>query len=154
MDTVEFLEETIGKTLLDINHSKMFSDLPPTAMKIKINKQGLIQLKSVYGEKETITKMKIQTSAQYQNSSVQSLSRVRVFETKCAAACQDSLSTTNSRSLLTLLAIESVMPSDHLILCRPLLLPPSIFPSIRVFSSSLYQVAKVLGFFLQCQSFH
>ena len=79
--------------------------------------------------------MKIQTSAQYQNSSVQSLSRVQVFETQWAAACQDSLSITNSRSLLKLVTIESVMPSNHLILCHLLLLLPSIFPSIRVFSN-------------------
>ena len=67
--------------------------------------------------------------------SVQSLSRVRLFATPWAAACRASLSITNSRSSPKLLSIESVMPSNHLILCRPLLLPPSIFPSIRVFSS-------------------
>ena len=67
--------------------------------------------------------------------SVQSLSRVRLFATKWTAACQASLSITNSWSLLRLTSIESVMPSNHLILCRPLLLPPSIFPSIRVFSN-------------------
>ena len=55
--------------------------------------------------------------------------------TPWTAACQDSLSITNSRSLLKLMSIESVMPSNHLILCRPLLLPPSVFPSIRVFSN-------------------
>ena len=54
---------------------------------------------------------------------------------KWTAACQASLSITNSQSLLKLMFIESVMPSSHLILCRPLLLPPSIFPSIRVFSN-------------------
>ena len=68
-------------------------------------------------------------------SSVQSLSRVRLFATPWIAACQASLSITNSQSLLKLMSIELVMPSNHLILCRPLLLPPSIFPSIRVFSS-------------------
>ena len=68
-----------------------------------------------------------------QFSSVQSLSHVRLFATPWIAAHQASLSITNSRSLLTLMSIESVMPSNHLILCRPLL-PPSIFPSIRVFS--------------------
>ena len=68
-------------------------------------------------------------------SSVQLLSRVRLFATPWTAARQASLSTTNSRSLLTLMSIESVMPSNHLILCHPLLLLPSIFPSIRVFSS-------------------
>ena len=66
--------------------------------------------------------------------SVQLLSRVRLFATPWTAARQASLSITNSRSLLKFTSIESVMPSDHLILCRPLLLP-SIFPSIRIFSS-------------------
>ena len=69
----------------------------------------------------------------FQFSSVQSLSRVRLFETPWIAARQASLSITNSRSLLKLMPIESVMPSSHLILCHPLLLPP-IPPSIRVFS--------------------
>ena len=67
--------------------------------------------------------------------SVQLLSRVQLFATPWTAACQASLSITNSRSLLKLMSIESVMPSNHLILCRPLLLLPSIFPSIRVFSN-------------------
>ena len=68
-------------------------------------------------------------------SSVQSLSCVRLFATPWIAACQASLSITNSRSLLKLMSIESVVPSSHLILCRPLLLLPPIPPSIRVFSS-------------------
>ena len=68
-------------------------------------------------------------------SSVQSLSRVRLFVTPWTAALQASLSITNSRSLPKPISIESVMPSNHLILCRPLLLLPSIFPSIRVFSN-------------------
>ena len=67
--------------------------------------------------------------------SVQSLSRVQLFETPWTAARQASLSITNSQSLLKLMSIESVMPSNHLILCCPLLLPPSLFPSIRVFSN-------------------
>ena len=67
-------------------------------------------------------------------SSVQSLSRVQLFVTPWTAAHQASLSITNSWSLLKLMSIESVMPSNHLILCCPLLLLPSIFPSIRVFS--------------------
>ena len=70
-----------------------------------------------------------------QFSSVQSLSRVWFFATPWTAAFQDSLSITNSWSLLKLMSIESVMPSSHLILCHPLLLPPSIFPSITVFTS-------------------
>ena len=68
-------------------------------------------------------------------SSVQSLSHVQLFATPWTAARQASLSITNSQSLLNLMYIESVMLSNHLILCRPLLLLPSIFPSIRVFSS-------------------
>ena len=71
----------------------------------------------------------------YQFSSVQSLSTVWLFATPWTAAFQASLSITNSWSLLKLMSIKSVMPSNHLILCHPLLLLPSIFPSIRVFSS-------------------
>ena len=70
-----------------------------------------------------------------QFSSVRSLSPVQLFATPWTAARQASLSITNSRSSLTLMPIESVMPSSHLILCRPLLLLPSIFPSSRVFSN-------------------
>ena len=62
-------------------------------------------------------------------------SGVQLFVTPWAVACQAYLPITNSQSLLKLISIESVMPSDHLILCHPLLLPPSIFPSIRVFSN-------------------
>ena len=68
-------------------------------------------------------------------SLVQLLSCVRLFATPWITACQASLSITNSRSLLKLMPIESVMPSNHLILCRPLLLLPPIPPSIRVFSN-------------------
>ena len=75
-----------------------------------------------------------QLCSSHQFSSVQSLSRVQLFVTSWTAARQASLSITNSQSLLKLMSIVSVMPSNHLILCRPLLLLPSIFPSIRVFS--------------------
>ena len=68
-------------------------------------------------------------------SSIHSLSRVQLFATTWTAARQASLSINNSRSLLKLMPIESVMPSNHLILCCPLLLLPSICPSIRVFSN-------------------
>ena len=67
--------------------------------------------------------------------SVQSLSRVWLFATPWITACQASLSITNSRSLLKLVPMEAVMPSSHLVLCRPLLLLPVILPSIRIFSS-------------------
>ena len=71
-------------------------------------------------------------------SSVQSLSHVRFFATPWTAARQVSLSIINSWSLLKLMSIESVMPSDHLILCRPLLLPPSIFPATGSFPVSQF----------------
>ena len=70
-----------------------------------------------------------------ESSPVQSFSRVRLFVTPRTTACQASLSITNSWVLIKLMSTESVLPSNHLILCRPLLLPPSIFPSIRVFSN-------------------
>ena len=70
-------------------------------------------------------------------SSVQSLSRGRLFATSWITACQASLSITNSQSLFKLMSIGSVMPSNRLILCHPLLFLPSIFPSIRVFSNEL-----------------
>ena len=71
----------------------------------------------------------------HQFSSVQLLSRVQLFATPWTAACKASLSVTNSRSPPKPMSIESVMPSNHLILCRSLLLLPSIFPSIRVFAN-------------------
>ena len=81
-------------------------------------------------------------------SSVQSLSCVWLFSTPWTAAQQASLSITNSWSLLKLVSIESVMPSNHLILCRPLLLLPSVFPSIRVFSlHSWWSCCTILAFF-------
>ena len=70
-------------------------------------------------------------------STVQLLSRVQLFVTPWTAAHQASLSITNSQSLFKLMSFESEMPSNHLILCHPLFLPPSIFPSIRVFSNEL-----------------
>ena len=80
-----------------------------------------------------INSLSIQISFQF--SSLQSRSRVLFFATPQTAARQTSLSNTNSWSLLKLVSIELVMPSNHLILCHPLLLRPSIFPSIRVFSN-------------------
>ena len=71
-------------------------------------------------------------------SSVQLLSCVRLFSTPWTTACQSSLSIANSHTLLKLMSIESVMPPGHLILCCPLLLLPSIFPSIRVFSNESF----------------
>ena len=89
-------------------------------------------------------------------AAVQLLSRVRFFETPWTAAHQASLSFTISQSLLKLMPIESVMPPNHLILHRFLLILPSIFPSIRVFSneSALHQTAKAMELQFQHQSFH
>ena len=106
-ETIKLLEENIGKTLSDINHSRILYDPPPRVMEIKA--------KIV--------------------SSVQSLSRVQLFVTPGTTELQASLSITNSRSSPKPMSIESVMPSNHLILCHPLLLLPSIFPRIRVFSN-------------------
>ena len=88
-------------------------------------------------------------------SSVQLLSRVQLFETLWTATSQASLSITNSRSILKLMSIELVVPSNHLILRCPLFLLPSIFPSIRVFSneSALYIRWPKYWFQLQHQSF-
>ena len=73
----------------------------------------------------------------HQFSSIQSLSRIQLFATPWTAACQGPLSITSSWSLFKLMSIELVMPSNHIILCHPLLLLPSIFPSIRVSSKEL-----------------
>ena len=94
---------------------------------------------------------KIQHPLMIKFSSVQSLSRVRLFATPWMAARQAALSITNSGSLLKLMPIESVMSSSHLILCHPLLLLALIPPSTRVFS--LHEVVKILEFQLQHQSF-
>ena len=91
--------------------------------------QGLTQVSCIIGRHFATRK------AQVQFSSVQLLSRVWLFMTPWTTAHHASLSTTNSWSLLKLISIESVMPSNHLILCHRLLLLPSIFPSIKVFSN-------------------
>ena len=83
-----------------------------------------------YSLERLILKLKLQYFAQ-----VKSLSRIRLFATPWTVAHQSPLSMANSQSLLKLMPIESVMPSNNFILCRPLLLLPSIFPSIRVFSN-------------------
>ena len=87
--------------------------------------------------------MKLLLQKKYDLASLQSLRHVRLFATPWTAAHQASLSITNSRSLHKLMSIELVMPSNHLILCHPLLLLPSIFPSIRVLSKeSVLRIKK------------
>ena len=91
---------------------------------------------AVYRVAQSRTQLKwLSSSSSSSISSVQSLSPVQVFEIPWTVAHQASLSITNSQSLPKLMSIESVMPSNHLILCHPHLLLPSIFPSIRVFSN-------------------
>ena len=91
------------------------------------------------------------------SQSIQSFSCVRLFVTPWTAAYQASLSFPISWSLLKLMSIKSVMPSNHLILCHPLLLPPSIFPSIRVFSNEsvlgIFLVVQGLSFTFQCRGY-
>ena len=86
------------------------------------------------GRREDLSALPFRLCSHVAFNSVQWLSHVRLFATPWTAARQASLSITNSQSLLKLMSIESKMPSNHLILCHPLLLLPSIFPSIRVFS--------------------
>ena len=93
----------------------------------RLSKEHVISNGDTYSE--------VNKARSYQISSVQSLSRVPLFATPWTAECQASLSITNSRSPLKLMTIGSVIPSNHLILCRLLLLLSSIFPSIRVFSN-------------------
>ena len=89
-----------------------------------------------------LCKLLSQVSSQYISFGdyqfIQSLSRVHLFATPRTAACQAPLSNTNSQSLLKLMSVESVMTSNHLILCHPLLFPPSIFPSITVISNESF----------------
>ena len=95
---------------------------------------GIIEIYSFEGIKTSFSYyLKVMLSGFY--LSVLSLSRVQLFATPWNAVRQASLSITNSRSLLKLMSIELVMPSNYLIFCHPLLLPPSIFPNIRVFSN-------------------
>ena len=96
---------------------------------------GFILLYGIQRQLSTILQHEKDLWLLNQFSSVQSLSRVWLFATPWIAACQASLSITNSWSSLRLTSIESVMPSSHLILCHPLLLLPPIPPSIRVFSN-------------------
>ena len=93
------------------------------------------EAKQIYHKKQTTTSHLTYKHGENKDSSVQSLSRIWLFATPWTAARQASLSITNSRNLPKPMCIESVMHSNHLILCPPLHLPPSIFPSIRVFSN-------------------
>ena len=123
--------------------------------KVKKNncKRAMLLLSVKFSAVTLKNHLSVLTSVQF--SSVQSLSHVWLFATPWTAACQATLSITNSRNLLRLMSIESVMPSNHLILRHPLLLPPSVFPSIRVFSNESVLGIRWpnIGVQLQHQSF-
>ena len=109
--------------------------LPPIPPSIRVfsNEKSL---ETYEGKKDSKSEMKeevIRSTQQKQNGSSVQFSRVQLFGTSWTAARRASLSITNSQNLLKLMSIESVMPSNHLILCRPFLLLPSIFLSIRIF---------------------
>ena len=99
------------------------------------NERKVILTSSGYFVLLPLFEVELKLRANFKFSSVQSLSPVQLFATPWTAARQASLSITNSQSLLKPMSIEPVMPSSHLILCRPLLLLPPIPPSIRVFSN-------------------
>ena len=109
-----------------------FQEPPFWSCKDDICKTGTVLL---FKNKNTPSPQNKQKNTQRHISSVQLLSHVQLFATPWTVARQVSLSITNSRNLLKLMSIELVMPSSYLILCRPLLLPPSVFPIIRVFSN-------------------
>ena len=113
-----------------INNSSL---LPSTFQALKLDIGTGFDLANRKGA-EVMRVLSRQEHVRTKISSVQSLSCVRLFATPWTAARQASLSIANSQSLLKLMSVELVMPSNNLILCCPLLLPPSIFPSIRVFS--------------------
>ena len=117
LSLLRLIEYTCWCYFLHLSHSLS----PPLCPQVHFLYLDLIKVKSFCTAKETI-------------SSVQLLNHVQLFAAPWTAACQASLSITNSQSLLKLMAIKSVMPSNYLILCHPLLLPPSVFPSIRIFS--------------------
>ena len=112
------------------------SKSPNPHTECQISKNALLKIQ----RKANMKLIRVPNGTLYYDSSIQSrsfqsLSRVRLFVTPWTAAHQALLSITNSWSLLKLISIKSVMPSNHLILCHPLLLLPSVFPSIRVFSN-------------------
>ena len=122
-----------AKAFDDVDHSKLWKILKEMGIPDHLT----YLLRNLYADQEATVRTGHETTDWFkiQFSSVQSLSHVRLFATPWTTAHQASLSITNSRSLLKLMSIESVMPCNHLILCCPLFLLPSIFPSMKVFSN-------------------
>ena len=130
-------EETSSNPLGVICISGHLLSLSPLNATIKIPNQHQVYVNSLVSSGRVTAQSSV-VGTRYmgvQFSSVQLLSHVWLFATPWTAACQAFLSITNSQNLLKLMSIELVMLSNHLILSRPLLFPPSIFPSIRVFSN-------------------
>ena len=130
-------EETSSNPLGVICISGHLLSLSPLNATIKIPNQHQVYVNSLVSSGRVTAQSSVvgTRSMGVQFSSVQLLSHVWLFATPWTAACQAFLSITNSQNLLKLMSIELVMLSNHLILSRPLLFPPSIFPSIRVFSN-------------------
>ena len=133
LDEAQSRIKTSGRTINNLRYADDTTLMAESEEELKSLLMKVKEESEKVGLKLNIQKIKIMASGPI--SSVQSLSRVRIFATPWTAARQSSLPITNSQSLLKFMSIALVMPSNHLILCRPLLLPPSIFPSIRVFYS-------------------
>ena len=130
----EHISALVSLCLWTVSFTSVFLPHPRWDRRVWVDWKWVFPFSYVSGLELTVV-VYFSSSKWVQFCSVQSLSGVHLFATPWIAACQASLSITNSWSLLKLMSIESVMPSNHLILCHPLLLPPSIFPSIRVFTN-------------------
>ena len=130
----EHISALVSLCLWTVSFTSVFLPHPRWDRKVRVDWKWAFPFSYVNGLELTVV-VYFSSSKWVQFCSVQSLSGVHLFATPWIAACQASLSITNSQRLWKLMSIESVMPSNHLILCHPLLLPPSIFPRIRVFTN-------------------
>ena len=130
----EHISVLVRLCLWTVSFTSVFLPHPRWDRKVRVDWKWAFPFSYVNGLELTVV-VYFSSSKWVQFCSVQSLSGAHLFATPWIAACQASLSITNSQRLWKLMSIESVMPSNHLILCHPLLLPPSIFPRIRVFTN-------------------
>ena len=130
----EHISALVSLCLWTVSFTSVFLPHPRWDRRVWVDWKWVFPFSYVSGLELTVV-VYFSSSKWVQFCSVQSLSGVHLFATPWIAACQASLSITNSQRLWKLMSIESVMPSNHLILCHPLLLPPSIFPRIRVFTN-------------------